>query len=48
MCTGIKGFTPRNLRIIKQVYEKIKDNPIWTQLVSKLQLGQTLIITAKI
>lgn len=33
---GVKGFSPRNIRRMRLIHEIIVDNPIWTQLVSKL------------
>ncbi|MFI5140012.1 MAG: YhcG family protein [Sphingobacteriales bacterium] len=45
---GLKGFSSRNLRRMRLVYEYTKDNSIWTQLVSKLPWGHTNLILAKI
>jgi predicted nuclease of restriction endonuclease-like (RecB) superfamily len=45
---GSKGFSPRNLRRMRQVYEAVKDNPIWTQAVTKIPWGQSLTIFSKL
>ena len=45
---GVKGFSERNLRLMRFVYEEIADNPIWQQLVAKLHWGHTVMIFSKI
>ncbi|NBB31442.1 YhcG family protein [Cellulophaga sp. BC115SP] len=45
---GIKGFSERNLRLMRFVYEEIAENPIWQQLVAKLHWGHTVMIFSKI
>ncbi|MDR6969031.1 putative nuclease of restriction endonuclease-like (RecB) superfamily [Flavobacterium arsenatis] len=46
--SGVKGFSSRNLRRMKLIYEEIHTNIIWTQLVAKLPWGHTNMIFAKI
>ncbi len=45
---GVKGFSERNLRLMRFVYEEIAENPIWQQLVAKLHWGHTVMIFSKI
>jgi predicted nuclease of restriction endonuclease-like (RecB) superfamily len=44
---GVKGFSSRNLRRMKQIYEQCGENEIWPQLVAKLPWGQTGLIFSK-
>ncbi len=43
-----KGLSARNLRRMRQVYELVRDNPIWTQAVTKIPWGHSLMIFSKI
>jgi len=45
---GLKGFSPRNLRRMKLIFEETSSNQIWTQLVAKLPWGHTNIIFQKV
>jgi len=45
---GVKGFSERNLRLIRFIYEETADNVIWQQLVAKLHWGHTVMIFSKI
>ncbi len=45
---GVKGFSERNLRLMRFVYEEIVGNPIWQQAVAKLHWGHTVMIFSKI
>lgn len=45
---GVKGFSERNLRLMRFVYEEISENPIWQQAVAKLHWGHTVMIFSKI
>ena len=45
---GVKGFSERNLRLMRFVYEESCENPIWQQLVAKLHWGHTVMIFSKI
>lgn len=45
---GVKGFSSRNLRRMKLVFEEIEDNSNWTQLVSKIPWGHTNVIFSKL
>lgn len=45
---GVKGFSERNLRLMRFVYEEIVENVIWQQAVAKLHWGHTVIIFIKI
>lgn len=45
---GVKGFSERNLRLMRFVYEEINENTIWQQLVAKLHWGHTSLIFSKI
>lgn len=45
---GVKGFSERNLRLMRFVYEEIDGNQIWQQLVAKLHWGHTVMIFSKI
>lgn len=46
--SGLKGFSSRNLRRMRLVYEYTKGNEFWTQLVSKIPWGHTNLIFAKV
>ena len=45
---GVKGFSERNLRLMRFVYEEIGDNTNWQQLVAKLHWGHSVMILSKI
>ena len=45
---GVKGFSERNLRLMRFVFEEVEDNTIWQQLVTKLHWGHTVLIFSKI
>ncbi len=45
---GVKGFSSRNLRRMKLIYEEICQNSIWTQAVSKIPWGHSNLIFAKV
>lgn len=45
---GVKGFSERNLRLMRFVYEETAGNPIWQQAVAKLHWGHTVMIFSKI
>ena len=45
---GVKGFSERNLRLMRFVYEETRENVIWQQLVAKLHWGHTVMIFSKI
>jgi predicted nuclease of restriction endonuclease-like (RecB) superfamily len=45
---GAKGFSPRNLRRMRLIYDKTKDSEIWTQAVSKIPWGQSNVIFSKL
>lgn len=45
---GVKGFSERNLRLMRFIYEEIAENTIWQQLVAKLHWGHTSLIFTKI
>jgi len=45
---GVKGFSSRNLRRMKLVFEYVEHNSNWTQLVSKIPWGHTNIIFSKL
>ncbi len=45
---GVKGFSERNLRLMRFVYEETEGNAIWQQLVAKLHWGHTVMIFSKI
>jgi len=45
---GMKGFSERNLRLMRFIYEETAENPIWQQLVAKLHWGHTVVIFSKI
>lgn len=45
---GVKGFSERNLRLMRFVYEEIAEKPIWQQAVAKLHWGHTVMIFSKI
>lgn len=38
---GMKGFSERNLRLMRFIYEETLENPIWQQLVAKLPWGHS-------
>lgn len=40
---GVKGFSERNLRRMKYVYEEMQENAIWPQAVAKLHWGTYFI-----
>ncbi|MGA9638131.1 PDDEXK nuclease domain-containing protein [Flavobacterium sp.] len=46
--TGVKGFSPRNLRRMKLIFEEVKNNSIWTQAVSKIPWGHSNVIFSKV
>ena len=46
--TGVGGFSARNLRLMKFVYEEITRYEIWQQLVAKLPWGHTSLIFSKL
>lgn len=46
--TGVKGFSARNLRRMKLVFEEIGTNSNWTQLVSKIPWGHTNLLFSKV
>ncbi|MDL2144106.1 PDDEXK nuclease domain-containing protein [Flavobacterium tructae] len=46
--SGVKGFSSRNLRRMKLIYEEIEHNSIWTQAVAKIPWGHTNIIFSKL
>lgn len=45
---GVKGFSERNLRLMRFVYEETAINTIWQQAVAKLHWGHTVLIFSKI
>ncbi len=45
---GVKGFSSRNLRRMRLVYEQIAGNEIWTQAVAKIPWGHTNLIFSKV
>ena len=45
---GVKGFSSRNLRRMKHIFEEVEHNAIWTQLVSKIPWGHTNVIFSKL
>jgi predicted nuclease of restriction endonuclease-like (RecB) superfamily len=45
---GVKGFSERNLRRMKFIYEEMQANAIWPQAVAKLSWGHTSLIFSKI
>lgn len=44
---GVKGYSSRNLRRIKQIHEQCGNNEIWPQLVAKLPWGHSGLIFSK-
>ncbi len=44
---GVKGFSERNLRRMKYIYEEIHKYSIWPQAVAKLHWGHTAFIFSK-
>jgi len=45
---GVKGFSPRNLRRMRQIYEMTTQNEIWPQLVAEIPWRHTEVIFTKI
>lgn len=45
---GVKGFSERNLRLMRFIYEETTNNVIWQQAVAKLHWGHTSLIFSKI
>jgi predicted nuclease of restriction endonuclease-like (RecB) superfamily len=45
---GVKGFSERNLRLMRFVYEETEENLIWQQAVAKLHWGHTVMILSKV
>jgi len=45
---GVEGFSARNLRRMKFIYEEVSVNPIWPQLVAKIPWGHTSLIFTKL
>ncbi len=45
---GVKGFSERNLRRMRYIYEEMQANSIWQQAVAKLHWGHTAFIFSKI
>ncbi len=45
---GVKGFSERNLRRMKFIYEEMQANSIWPQAVAKLNWRHTSLIFSKI
>ena len=45
---GVKGFSERNLRRMKLIYEETQKNQIWPQAVAKLHWGHIILIFSKI
>jgi predicted nuclease of restriction endonuclease-like (RecB) superfamily len=45
---GVKGFSDRNLRRMKYIYEEMEANQIWPQAVAKLHWGHISFIFSKI
>ena len=45
---GVQGFSERNLRRMKFVFEEMQANSIWPQAVAKLHWGHTALIFSKI
>ena len=46
--TGVKGFSERNLRKMRYVYEEMQKEQIWPQAVAKLPRGHISLIFWKI
>jgi predicted nuclease of restriction endonuclease-like (RecB) superfamily len=46
--SGVKGFSSRNLRRMKLIFEEVSNNSIWTQAVSKIPWGHSNLIFARI
>lgn len=46
--TGMKGFSERNLRLMRFIYEETLQNSIWQQVVAKLPWGHSNLIFSKI
>ncbi len=45
---GVKGFSSRNLRRMKLIYDEVCDNSVWTQAVSKIPWGHSNMIFARV
>jgi len=45
---GVEGFSARNLRRMKFIYEEISENSILPQLVAKIPWGHTSLIFTKL
>ncbi len=45
---GVKGFSERNLRRMRYIYEQMQEQSIWPQAVAKLHWGHTSLIFNKI
>ena len=45
---GVKGFSSRNLRRMRFIFDEIDDSSIWPQLVAKLPWGHTDLIFSKL
>lgn len=45
---GVKGFSSRNLRRMRLIYEEVSDNALWTQAVSKIPWGHSNLIFARV
>lgn len=45
---GVKGFSERNLRRMRYVYDEICNNEIWPQAVAKIPWGHTAFIFSKV
>ena len=45
---GVKGFSSRNLRKMRLVFEETEHNSIWPQLVAKIPWGHTNLIFSKL
>lgn len=44
----VTGYSARNLRNMKKIYEEYKDDTIWQQLVAKLPWGHNILLIQKI
>jgi predicted nuclease of restriction endonuclease-like (RecB) superfamily len=45
---GVKGFSERNLRRMRYIYDEMEQYQIWPQAVAKLHWGHTSLIFSKI
>ncbi len=45
---GVKGFSERNLRLMRFIYEETSNDIIWQQAVAKLHWGHSILIFSKI